>query len=88
MKNQDFHRSVAACIIHMRLEARILIFSGYPILLVSKRESNNLDLGAGSAVVDLAAPLAALIGPREVRNRDEEEGVAGIGNTSKGVVPG
>lgn len=88
MKNQDFHRSVAACIIHMRLEARIHIFSGYPILLVSKRESNNLDLGAGSAVVDLVAPLTALVGPGEVGNRDEEKGVAGIGDTSKSVVPG
>ena len=29
-----------------------------------------------------------LLGPREVKNGNDEEAVGGIGNTSKGVVPG
>ena len=43
--------------------------------------------GASLAVVNLFGVLTALVGPREVGNGDEEERVAGIGNTSKGVVP-
>lgn len=50
----------------------------------------NLDLlgGASLRVVDLAAPLTALVGPWEVSNWDDEEGVAAVGDTGKGVVPG
>ena len=52
-----------------------------------KRKEDNLHFGASLAVVNLVAPLAALVGPGEVSNGDEEEGVAGVGNTCEGVVP-
>ena len=52
-----------------------------------KRKVDNLHLGAGLAVVNLVAPLTALVGPGEVSNGNEEEGVAGVGNTGEGVVP-
>lgn len=52
-----------------------------------KRSSRCLNSAAGLAVVDLLAPLAALVGPREVGDGNDEEGVAGVGNTGKGVVP-
>lgn len=39
-------------------------------------------------VVDLAARLTALLRPGEVRDGDEEEGVAAVGDTGEGVVPG
>lgn len=52
-----------------------------------KRKVDNLHLGAGLAVVNLVAPLTALVGPGEVGNGNEEERVAGVGNTGKGVVP-
>ncbi len=42
----------------------------------------------GIFVVNLAALLATLLRPREMRNGDEEEGVAGVRNTGEGVVPG
>lgn len=38
-------------------------------------------------VVDLPARLAALLGPGEVGDGDEEEGVAAVGDTGEGVVP-
>lgn len=48
---------------------------------------SRLNSAAGLAVVDLVAPLAALVGPREVGDGDDEEGVAWVGDTGKGVVP-
>jgi len=54
---------------------------------VLKRKEDSLHLGASLAVVHLVAPLAALVGPREVGDGDEEERVAGVGNTGEGVVP-
>ena len=52
-----------------------------------KKGNDNLHLATGGAVVNLVAPLTALVGPREVGDGNEEEGVAGVGNTSEGVVP-
>jgi hypothetical protein len=43
---------------------------------------------ASIAVVHLVAPLAALVRPGEVCDRDEEERVAGVCDTGEGVVPG
>jgi hypothetical protein len=40
------------------------------------------------AVVHLIAPLTSLVGPGEVGDRDEEERVAGVCDTGKGVIPG
>ena len=58
----------------------------YP-LLTGKRP-NALDLLRSCAtVVDLLALLATLVRPWEVHDWDEEEGVAGIGNTGEGIVP-
>jgi len=54
---------------------------------VLQRKADNLHLGASLAVVDLVAPLTALVGPGEVSNGNEEEGVAWVGNTGEGVVP-
>lgn len=45
-------------------------------------------LSTRGVVVDLVALLTAFLGPREVRNGDEEEGVAGVGDTGERVVPG
>lgn len=42
---------------------------------------------ASGAVVDLSAPLAAFVGPGEVGDGDDEEGVAGVSDTGQGVVP-
>jgi hypothetical protein len=53
---------------------------------VTKRE-DGLNLSASCAVVDLVALLTALVRPWEVSDGDEEEGVAGVSNTSEGVVP-
>jgi hypothetical protein len=53
----------------------------------SCKRSSRLNSAAGLAVVDLLAPLAALVGPREMGDGNDEEGVAGVGNTGKGVVP-
>ena len=53
----------------------------------SYKHSNRLNSAAGLAVVDLVAPLAALVGPREVGDGNDEEGVAGVCDTGKGVVP-
>ena len=39
------------------------------------------------AVVNLFTHLTALVAPREVCHRDEEKGVAWVGNTSKCIVP-
>lgn len=44
--------------------------------------------GACLAVVDLLPPLAALVTPREVRYRNEEERVAWVSDTGEGVIPG
>ena len=52
-----------------------------------KRSSGCLNSATGLAVVNLLAPLATLVGPREVGDGDDEERVAGVGNTGKGVVP-
>lgn len=52
-----------------------------------KRKVDNLHLGASLAVVNLVAPLTALVRPGEVSNGDEEKRVAGVGNTGEGVVP-
>jgi len=52
-----------------------------------RRKEDNLHLAASLAVVDLVAPLTALVRPREVGDGDEEERVAGIGDTGEGVVP-
>jgi hypothetical protein len=38
-------------------------------------------------IVNLASSFAALIRPREVQDRNHEEAVAGIGETSESVVP-
>lgn len=60
-----------------------------PYVLVFKQTNRLHRLGGASgAVVDLAAPLAALVGPGEVGDGNDEERVAGVGNTGKGVVPG
>ena len=53
---------------------------------MTKRE-DGLNLSASCAVVDLVALLTALVRPWEVSDGDEEEGVAGVSNTSEGVVP-
>jgi hypothetical protein len=53
----------------------------------SCKRSSRSNGAAGLAVVDLLAPLAALVGPREVGDGNDEEGVAGVGDTGKGVVP-
>jgi hypothetical protein len=53
---------------------------------VTKRE-DGLNLSASCAVVDLVALLTALVRPWDVSDGDEEEGVAGVSNTSEGVVP-
>lgn len=45
-------------------------------------------LSTGGVVVDLVAPLATLLRPREVSDGDEEERVAWIGDTGERVVPG
>jgi len=49
----------------------------------------DLDLcqSASLRVVNLVACLTALVRPREVRNRNEEERVAGVRNTGERVVP-
>jgi hypothetical protein len=52
-----------------------------------KKRVDNLHLGASLAVVNLVAPLTALVRPREVGDGDEEERVAGVGNTGERVVP-
>ena len=52
-----------------------------------KRKEDSLHLGASLTVVHLVAPLTALVRPWEVGDRDEEERVAGVGNTGEGVVP-
>lgn len=39
-------------------------------------------------VGDLAPSLTALLGPREVRHRDEEKAVATVEDTRHGIVPG
>jgi hypothetical protein len=44
-------------------------------------------LGTCSVIIDLVASLSALVGPWEVGNRDDEERVAGVGDTGEGVVP-
>lgn len=49
---------------------------------------DSIQLATGLAVVHLAALLASLVGPWEVCNGNEEEGVAGVGDTGKSVVPG
>lgn len=51
-------------------------------------KSLHLLSSASLAVVNLAAPLATLVGPGEVGNWDEEERVAGVRHTGKRVVPG
>lgn len=38
-------------------------------------------------IVDLLAPLPALLRPGEVGDGDDEEGVAWVGNTGKCIVP-
>lgn len=48
----------------------------------------DLLLHARLAVVDLLAVLATLLGPGEVGDGHDEEGVARIGHTGEGVVPG
>jgi hypothetical protein len=53
----------------------------------SYKHSSRLDGATGLAVVDLVAPLAALVGPGEVGDGNDEEGVAGVCDTGKGVVP-
>ena len=52
-----------------------------------RKRVDSLHLGASLAVVNLVAPLTALVGPREVGDGDEEERVAGVGDTGEGVVP-
>ena len=54
---------------------------------MSKRKEDGLHLGASLAVVNLVAPLTALVRPREVGDGNEEERIAGIGDTGEGVVP-
>ena len=44
-------------------------------------------VGTRPRVVDLLARRASLVRPREVGDGDEEEGVAGVGDTGEGVVP-
>lgn len=53
-------------------------------------EGCHLDrLGSTSSrVVNLLTSLAALVRPGEVGDGNDEERVAGVGNTGKGVVPG
>lgn len=46
-----------------------------------------LGIEASLAVVDLATLLTALVGPGEVEDRDEEEGVGRVSHTGKSVVP-
>lgn len=41
----------------------------------------------GRLTFRLGTALTALLGPREVSNRDNEEAVAGIRNTGQGIVP-
>jgi hypothetical protein len=53
----------------------------------TEKKERSLHLSASLAVVHLLAPLAALVGPREVGDGNEEERVAGVGDTSEGVVP-
>ena len=45
-------------------------------------------LSTGGVVVDLVAPLTALLRPGEVGDGDEEEGIAWVGDTGERVVPG
>jgi len=54
-----------------------------------RSKTTDLDLlgGAGLGVVDLAAHLAALVGPWEVGDGDDEEGIAAVGDTGESVVP-
>ena len=44
-------------------------------------------LSASLGVVDLSAPLTALVGPWEVSDWNDEEAVAAVGDTGKSVVP-
>lgn len=53
----------------------------------SRRTNLHSLRSASLVVVDLAAPLTALVRPREVGDRDEEEGVRWVGDTGEGVVP-
>lgn len=41
-----------------------------------------------SVTSSLGTTLASLLGPREVSNGNDEEAVAGIGNTGQGIIPG
>jgi hypothetical protein len=52
-----------------------------------KEDSLHCLSSASVAVVHLVAPLTALVRPGEVCDRDEEERVAGVCDTGKGVVP-
>lgn len=52
--------------------------------LVTRRPSLRLD----SLTSSLGTTLASLLRPWEVSNRDDEEAVAGVGNTGQGIVPG
>jgi len=51
------------------------------------KKERRLHLSASRAVVHLLSLLAALVRPREVGDGDEEERVAGVSDTSEGVVP-
>lgn len=57
------------------------------ISFLSCRHLNRLG-STSLVVVDLLARLTSLVGPGEVSDWDDEEAVAAIGNTGKGVVPG
>lgn len=46
----------------------------------------SLPLALG-AVVDLATSLTSLLGPGEVHDREDEEGVAGVCHARESVVP-
>jgi hypothetical protein len=77
----------------------ILISKSCGIILAwpQRRNIHNIDRegchlnrlgGTSIRVVNLLTSLTALVRPGEVSDGNDEEGVAGVGNTGKGIVPG
>jgi hypothetical protein len=69
-----------------RLLGRVISW-GISFFVTHNRLNRVLGIKASLAVVDLSAPLTAFVGPWEVEDRNEEEGVTRVGHTGKGVVP-